>query len=141
MRWKIVLISAAVSAALLIVVILMGKKKSDSRSSRDISHKIRVEVLNGCGEGGLARHTADFLRREGFDVVNGNGGNAECFSFVESIVVDRVGDMSKAEKVADVLDIENCIRQVNMDPYRIEEVTVIIGGNYRDLKPFVEEVP
>ena len=59
---------------------------------------VRVEVLNGCGTPGLAKKVTDFLRIKGFDVVN--VGNAENFEFPETIVVDRVGEMSNAWKVA-----------------------------------------
>ena len=90
----------------------------------------RVEVLNGCGARGVAQRYAEFLRRKGFDVVNGNGGNAENFGFVESVVVDRAGNMEKARAVAQVLGIRHCVQQIRLDPYRIEEVTVIIGRDF-----------
>jgi len=126
---------------LLIGAFLWFRGGSGPSSYGEASDKIKVEVLNGCGVNGLARRVSDFLRTEGFDVVNGNGGNAESFGFVESIVVDRVGDISKAEKVAKVLGVGNCLRQVDMDPYRIEEVTVIIGRDYRKLRPFAGKAP
>jgi len=88
---------------------------------------IRVEVLNGCGESGLARRAARVLRDHGLDVVNGNGSNASHFNFSESIVVDRCGDPEKAEYVARVLGIPNCIQQVYEEGYHIEEVTVVLG--------------
>jgi hypothetical protein len=91
---------------------------------------VKVEVLNGCGVQGIARRYAEILRRKGFDVVNGNGGNAENFGFLESVVVDRSGDMEKARAVAQALDIRHCVQQIRLDPYRIEEVTVIIGRDF-----------
>jgi len=88
---------------------------------------IRVEVLNGCGEPGLAKRVAWTLRDKGLDVVNGNGSNASHFNFSESIVVDRCGDPEKAKYVARVLGISNCIQQVYEEGYHIEEVTVVLG--------------
>ncbi len=95
---------------------------------------IRVEILNGCEERGLARKVTDLLRRSGFDVVN--FGNAESFDFLETIVVDRSGHMEKTQRVAEVLGVENCIQQIKQDPYRIEDVLVIIGRDFRKLAFF-----
>jgi len=94
--------------------------------------RIRVEVLNGCGEPGLAKEVARFLREHGFDVVNGEGSNASYFNFLESIVVDRCGDLEKARYVAKVLGIRNCIQQVYEEGYHIEEVTVVLGKDMVD---------
>ncbi len=92
---------------------------------------IRVEVLNGSEEDGLARKVTDLLRRNGFDVVN--LGNAESSYFLETIVVDRSGRMEKAQQVAEALGVQNCIQQIKSDPYRIEDVLVIIGRDFRKL--------
>jgi len=94
--------------------------------------RIRVEVLNGCGEPGLAREVARFLREHGLDVVNGEGSNASHFNFLESIVVDRCGDLEKARYVAKVLGIRNCIQQIYEEGYHIEEVTVVLGKDMVD---------
>jgi len=90
---------------------------------------IRVEVLNGCGVGGAAGRVAYFLRSKGFDVVY--EGNAEHFRFAETIVMDRAGTPTYAQGVADTLGVEHCVQQIKMDPYRIEDVTVIVGRDYR----------
>ena len=92
---------------------------------------IRVEVLNGCEEKGLARKVTSLLRRSGFDVVN--FGNAENFDFLETIVVDRSGQIEKAQQVAQTLGVENCVQQIKQDPYRIEDVLVIIGRDFHKL--------
>ena len=63
-------------------------------------------------------------------------GNAENFNFPETIVIDRMGKIEYAQQVADVLGTPNVIQQKTPDPFRIEEVTVIIGRDYRGLKIF-----
>lgn len=93
---------------------------------------IRLEVLNGCGIQGAAGHVASFLRSAGFDVVY--EGNAEHFRFTESIVMDRAGVLSAARRVAETLGIGNCVQQIKMDPYRIEDMTVIVGRDYRRMR-------
>ena len=96
---------------------------------------IRVEVLNGCEEPGLAGRCSEFLQRQGYDVVH--TGNAGGFSFTESIVLDRAGALQKATEIGQVLGIPNVIQQINTDPYRREEVTVIMGRDHYLLTPGV----
>ena len=92
---------------------------------------MKVEVLNGCGVDGLARIVGRRLRDLGFDVMTLE--NADSFGFPESIVVDRIGKMSEADRVGDALGIANRIQQIIPDPFRIEGVTVIVGRDYRRL--------
>ena len=61
-------------------------------------------------------------------------GNAENFNFPETIVIDRMGKIEYAQQVANVLGTPNVIQQKTPDPFRIEEVTVIIGRDYQGLK-------
>ena len=93
--------------------------------------KIHVEVLNGCGKNGIARQVGRRLRTLGFDVMTLD--NAESFNYPESIVIDRVGRPDYVEQVANALGIRNRIQQLVPDPFRIEEVTVVIGRDYRRL--------
>jgi hypothetical protein len=61
-------------------------------------------------------------------------GNAENFNFPETLVIDRVGKPEYAQQVADMLGTTNHIQQKTPDPFRIEEVTVIIGRDYHRLE-------
>ncbi len=92
---------------------------------------IKVEVLNGCGVNGLARTVGGRLRDLGFDVMTLE--NADSFDYPESIVIDRIGKVSEADRVAQALGIPNRIQQIIPDPFRIEGVTVIVGRDYRRL--------
>jgi hypothetical protein len=71
------------------------------------------------------------LRSEGFDVIK--TGNARSFGYVESVVIDRAGRRENAEEVARVVGVGAVIQQVKEDPYRIEEVTLVIGRDHRKL--------
>ncbi|MBI2951675.1 LytR C-terminal domain-containing protein [bacterium] len=92
---------------------------------------IRVEVLNGCGEAGVVDRFARLLRSAGFDVIK--TGNARSFSYAESMVLDRAGRRDYADEVARVLRIRAVIQQIKDDPYRLEDVTLIIGRDHRKL--------
>ena len=99
-----------------------------------VDEAIRVAVLNGCGRTGLASMFADRLRADGFDVVNGMGGNADSFDYDISVVIERKsGADKKAETVARALDIEETIIQHSDDPYIIEDVVVILGRDWNTL--------
>ena len=95
------------------------------------SKNIRVEVLNGCGEAGAVDPFIRSLRAAGFDVIK--TGNARSFAYLESMVLDRAGKREVAEEVAGTLGIKTVLQQVKDDPYRIEDVTVIIGRDHRKL--------
>ncbi|MDP6038453.1 MAG: LytR C-terminal domain-containing protein [Candidatus Latescibacteria bacterium] len=93
---------------------------------------IHVEVLNGCGKDGIANEVGQKLRDFGFDVMT--LGNAENFNFPETLVIDRVGKPEYTQQVANILGTKNQIQQKTPDPFRIEEVTVIIGRDYTRLE-------
>ena len=92
---------------------------------------IHIEVLNGCGKDGLARQVGDRLRDLGFDVVT--VGNAGTYSYPETLVIDRMGKPEFARRVAELLGVNHPIQQIMPDPFRVEEVTVIVGKDYRRL--------
>jgi hypothetical protein len=95
---------------------------------------IRIAVLNGCGEGQVASRLTKKARALGLDVIH--EGNAENFRFLHTMVVDRGGDLEKARQVAQVLGIGPFVQQVSEDAFRLEEVAVVIGRDYRRLKLF-----
>ena len=96
-----------------------------------VFQNIHIEVLNGCGKNGIANEIGQKLRAFGFDVMT--TGNAENFDFAETLVIDRVGKPEYAKQVADLLGTINHFQQKTPDPFRIEEVTVIIGRDYTRL--------
>lgn len=103
-------------------------------SSKLVGDIIQVEVLNGAGVDHLASQTTEFLRDRGFDVVD--TGNAATFSHERSVVIDRVGDLESARRVARALDIPpERVRQEVRDDYYLD-ASIIIGHDYPQLRPF-----
>lgn len=101
--------------------------------NQNVSEIIQVEVLNGCGIGGIADRFMDFLRNNKFDVVG--MGNYIRFDLDETIVIDRTGNKANALAVANALGIkkENVIQQLNNDYFL--DVSIVIGRDYYTLKP------
>jgi len=97
-----------------------------------LSETVNVAVFNGCGEAHLAARMTKRARSLGLDVIL--EGNADSFGYLESIVIDRGGDLTKARHVAALLGIPNCIQQISDDTYRMEDVAIIIGTDYKRLR-------
>jgi hypothetical protein len=86
---------------------------------------IRVEVLNGSGEGGVASRVASFLKEGGFHVVDVK--NADRFDYFATMVVARVDDPGPARTVSRYLGGPPVIRQASSSDEA--EVTVVIGSD------------
>ncbi|MGK9369791.1 LytR C-terminal domain-containing protein [Melioribacter sp. Ez-97] len=110
-----------------------GDGFNSSAATGEPSEIIQVEVLNGCGISGVGERFTDYLRNNGFDVVNVD--NYIRFDIDETIVIDRIGNKANALKVADALGVKkgNIIQQLNEDYFL--DVSIIIGRDYYSLKP------
>jgi len=98
---------------------------------------IQVEVRNGAGIDHLAAETTHYLRQRGFDVVD--VGNYETFQQDHSIVIDRVGDLKAARRVAEALGLPpDRVRQDIQRQYYLD-ASVVIGHDYKQLRPFQGE--
>ncbi len=96
---------------------------------------IKVEVLNGCGEKGIASKISDFLRTEHIDVVRSE--NADNFDYEKTILIQRSYDFSNLKTVAKALDFDvNNEEQVITQPSSKADVdlTLILGKDYRSVK-------
>lgn len=103
--------------------------RSGGRGPADLTSgtsKIRVEVLNGAGQAGLARKAMERLRARGFDVVY--FGNATAFGRDSSVVMARTGRLDDAKEVAGALGIRNV--KSAPDSTLLLEVTVVLGADW-----------
>ncbi len=97
---------------------------------------IKIEVLNGCGEKGIAAKIADFLRTEHIDVVRSE--NADNFDYEKTVLIQRSYDFTNLKTVAKALDFDvNNEEQVITQPSSTADIdiTLIIGKDYRSVKP------
>lgn len=95
---------------------------------------LQVEVRNGCGVAGVAGTMTKYLRRHGFDVVE--VGNYAAFDEPRSLVIDRVGDLEAAKKIAQAIGIEDAYIRQEVRPELYLDATVVIGKDYATLRPF-----
>ena len=100
---------------------------------------VQVEVLNGCGEPGIAGRVTQFLRDHDFDVVN--SGNYVDFEQAQSLVIDRVGNREAALRVAAILGIDEAyVREETGEGYYVD-ASVVLGRDYPSLRAFSEDAP
>jgi len=106
----------------------------DQITRQPSSTTLQVDVQNGTGIQGLGNKFMEYLRTSGFDVVE--MGNFSSSDEKNSFVIDRVGNMKNAKRVAQALGIsENfVIQQVNKNYFL--DATVVIGKDYNELTPF-----
>jgi LytR cell envelope-related transcriptional attenuator len=90
------------------------------------AQRVRVEVLNAAGVGGMAREATDRLRDAGFDVVQ--WGNARSFDHDTTVVIDRVGRLELAQDVANAMGIRNVRSEPDSNLY--VDVTVLLGRDW-----------
>jgi len=94
--------------------------------------QIQVEVINACGVDGVARRVTEFLRARRFDVAETNTSKIR---EAHSRVLDRVGDLASARKVAYAIGIPEGHVETQIDSSLFLRATVIIGNDYQNLRP------
>src|SRR5215510_6613129 len=97
-----------------------GRKAEPPRAEGQV---IRVQVLNGSGEAGIATRVASYLREGGFHVVEVR--NADRFDYFPTLVLARTRQPGPAEEVARYLGTPPVLLQ-SWDS-EAAQVTLIIG--------------
>lgn len=92
-----------------------------------LSERVKVEVLNGSGESGVARLVADRLVEMGFDVVAVD--NADHFDHPSTRVLDRSGRPGAGERVAAAVGADSVAIALDRDLFL--DATVIVGADWR----------
>jgi hypothetical protein len=95
---------------------------------------VQVEVHNGCGKADAAARATSYLREFGFDVVA--HGNYSSFDRDSTVIIDRVGNLQAARKVATALGLSHDHVRQQLDSTRYLDVSVVIGHDYPQMRPF-----
>lgn len=116
------------------------QKLSDTTQSKITNQPnltVQLEVLNGTGQSGVAGIFTDFLRKQGYDVVD--YGNYQSNDEPKTLIIDRTGNLLKCKKIALSLGVneKNIIQQINPELYI--DASLVIGKDYKELKPFTEK--
>ena len=107
-----------------------GEEKPESGPAsvfEGMPERVKVEVLNASGLSGVALDATRLLRDLGFDVVY--YGNAGTYSDDPSVVLDRVGDLAKAQAVGGALGIP--LARTELDSTLLLDLTVRLGPDWQ----------
>lgn len=105
----------------------------DNELDDNFNNTIQLNILNGCGEPGLAAKLKEYFRKREFDVVE--IGNFK-YEVDKSIVIDRIGDMRSAYKVAQSIGIADSMVTKNIDSTMYLRTTLVIGKDWKNLEAF-----
>jgi len=90
---------------------------------------IQIEILNGCGEKGIAAKFADFLKNAGAEPVN--VGNWENFNMPATSIIDRKSrNKINGIQIAEALGLPSTAVMYQASDIRDVDVTVVIGNDY-----------
>lgn len=89
---------------------------------------IVLEILNGTEITGLASRTAQLFASYGFDV--DVFGNADSNEYEHTIILDRTGNISLAQRVASVINCERIETEIYSENTAGIDVTVILGKDF-----------
>ena len=130
MRVVIATLALFVGALLISIVWSRVIPQTEGPIAGERHHVIRVQVLNGSGEGGIASRVASDLREGGFQVVEVK--NADRLDYFATLVVARRPDLTSARAVARYLGGPPVIRQAWGSD--LAEVTVVLGSDRSRLR-------
>ena len=134
------IIGGAVTIVLLFALISrLGSPRPEPRRVYNptglLGDVIQVDVRNGAGISGLAGDMTSYLRELGFDVIE--HGDHASFDVDSTVILDRIGNPDAAYQVAIALGIPREKVRSETRPDLYLDVSVIIGADYRGVKPFI----
>ena len=127
------------SLILFLILFFLFKQSINKNIETDIELRnesfiyAEVEVLNGCGESGVANLYTNFLRKNDFDVIEIK--NADNFNFTNTLLLVSNSNNNKvANKLAELLTIKE--ENIRIDKNIVWDFSIIIGKDYKNLKSF-----
>jgi len=109
--------------------IISANYQIDLESNTEI--KAEIEILNGCGELGVANLYSNFLIQRGFDIIDSK--NADNFDYLNTnILVHKKNKMDIAKGLAKILKIKD----IKLSEGGMWDLSLIIGKDYKELDSF-----
>ncbi len=141
-------LNTLLNISILILLVLLGyfvysgagklfgsKPATETSQTPGVQRLIQVKIYNGCGIKGLGEKVTEYLRKQNFDIIDAE--NYSSFDIEETLVIDNRGNIENAVRTAEALGVDpkkNVSQNVNED--FLLDVIVIIGKDYKNLKPF-----
>lgn len=103
---------------------------TETAKPQNVQQLIQVEVLNGCGIAGVGDALTDVLRAKGIDVVK--TGNFRSFDVDNTFIIDRLGKIETANRVADSLNLDKRFIITEKNKSYFLDLTIVIGKDYKN---------
>ena len=94
---------------------------------------IQIEVLNGCGDKGVADLYANYLRGNNYDVIDYK--NADNFDYNASKIIVHNNNLA-VENVAELFQIDSKNVDYLFNENIFYDMTLIVGKDYKQLESF-----
>ena len=104
---------------------------SKNSYEKETGHRIQLEVLNGCGQMYIAVMYQDFLREQGFDVMDAK--NANSFDFQFSKIIIYKDDIKMAKFLSEIMGVHDSLIVEDYDKMKVFDMSIIIGKDFKDL--------
>lgn len=120
-------------------------KANETQELTPIQKKVQLEILNGCGEQGIAKILADRLIAKNYDVVNSGNyieNGKTFFGVSETKIIDQLkttANLVKAKELADYIGISTKLVDSIENPSPIADITVVIGNDFKTLPVFKKD--
>ena len=98
-----------------------------------INKVIQIEVLNGCGDKGVADLYASYLRDNNYDVIDYK--NADNFDYKASKIIVHNNNLA-VENVAELFEIETKHVDYFFNENIFYDMTLIVGKDYKKLNSY-----
>lgn len=135
--WIIILLTLILVVYVLSLVSHLTLNKAQGSGTEEPTY-LRVQILNGCKQSGLAEKVRDQLiskrwEKFAFDVVDvGNFGDS---TISQTLILDRKGSDKRAFEVAGILGIkkENVLLKRLEDNYLDIDLSIVLGADYSQI--------
>ena len=104
-----------------------------------LKKRIQIEVLNGCGEQGIAKILGSRLLKEDYDIVNSGNyiekGKTK-FDVKQTKIIDQLKtpeNLIKAKDLARLIGIKTAMVESFENPSPIADITIVIGQDFKTL--------
>ena len=98
-----------------------------------LNQRLQIEVLNGCGVKGVADLYTNFLRENGYDVINYQ--NAQHFNYDHTTILVHKNDINTS-KLNEIIKIDPLNVKNLFDEKIFFDLTLIIGKDYKNLESY-----
>lgn len=106
-----------------------------TKSEELTGYKIQVSIENGCGKSGIAKLYTNFLRKNGYDIVDYK--NADNFDYKNTKLVFHKRDYSAySSEIIDLLKIKPENISYNYSENTYYQITLILGEDYNKIDSY-----